>query len=165
MLQKNTQLQLKFSAVISLKGSVDMIQVRADTQIQCCGWPHFIWFHLVAWTMSLLSLTFILCLVKSLQRFWNGLGKSLELYLTCSSELACSLFMMKKRCMAEESLHILCVSQCVKRWEIGVYFNIMNGCILGSILLRVLGGESAQTLAFREGMSKNWCDRITCPSE
>lgn len=37
MLQKSRQLQLKISAVISLKDSVDMIQVRAGTQIQCCG--------------------------------------------------------------------------------------------------------------------------------
>lgn len=50
-------------------------------------------------------------------------------------------------------VHIFCVSQCVKsRWVV-VYFNIMNGCIFGFMLLMALRRESAQTPAFKEGMS------------
>lgn len=76
---------------------------------------------------NVLTVSYMSCLVKSLQRLWNGLGESLKLHLTCSLELACSLFMVKKRCMTGESLHIFCVSQYVKRREMVVYFNIMNG--------------------------------------
>lgn len=64
--------------------------------------------------MSLLSLTYILCLGKSLQKFWSGLGESLDLF---DLQLrACLLFIHDEEKVHDwESLHIFCVSQCVKR--------------------------------------------------
>ena len=46
-------------------------------------------------------------------------------------------------------VHVFCVSQCVKSRWIVVYFNIMNECTLGSILLTALRRRICSNTSFQ----------------
>jgi len=101
-------------------------------------------FQLVAWTLSLLSLTSVYVLCKKLAEVFGyarwEFRALLDLHLG-----TCLLFTHGEEKVHDWGVvHVFCVSQCVKSRWIVVYFNIMNECILGSILLRNCSNTSFQ---------------------